>query len=146
MSGPHLDIRTMHIIEKGYWEEMFIISECGHVHMKLQFVLSEEERTRIRLMRESVMKKKLEENPSINLRLSEIHSDSAETPRENDQASASSNGLASDSATSSAILLGPQGGTGLGPAISITVVMTVANRYLPQDMKEHKLNPSHYPL
>lgn len=112
MSGPHLDIRTMHIIEKGYWEEMFIISECGHVHMKLQFVLSEEERTRIRLMRESVMKKKLEENPSINLRLSEIHSDSAETPRENDQAS--------DSATSSAILLGPQGGTGLGPAISDT--------------------------
>ncbi|KAL7091757.1 hypothetical protein ACP275_12G124000 [Erythranthe tilingii] len=65
----HADIRTMQVMEKGYWDEVFPINEGGNVHMKLQFILSDEERNRIRLMRESAVKKKLEMNPNINLRL-----------------------------------------------------------------------------
>ncbi|KAL8503071.1 hypothetical protein ACS0TY_021987 [Phlomoides rotata] len=74
----HQDIRTMQIIEKGDWDEVFAIDGGGNVHMKLRFVLSEEERHRIRLMRESAVKKKLETNPNIKLRLSQV-SDSADT-------------------------------------------------------------------
>ncbi|KAL0315761.1 UNVERIFIED_CONTAM: hypothetical protein Sradi_5454300 [Sesamum radiatum] len=44
----HADIRTMQIIEKGSWDEVFSINGGGHVHMKLQFILSDEERKRIR--------------------------------------------------------------------------------------------------
>ncbi|KAL9992350.1 hypothetical protein Hdeb2414_s1184g00990001 [Helianthus debilis subsp. tardiflorus] len=51
-------VRTMSIIEKGIWDDVFPIEGGGLVHMKLQFFLSEEERTRVRLMRESAMKKK----------------------------------------------------------------------------------------
>ncbi|KAK4432907.1 hypothetical protein Salat_1052900 [Sesamum alatum] len=67
----HADIRTMQIIEKGSWDEVFSINGGGHVHMKLQFILNEEERKRIRSVRESAVKKKLESNPNINLRLTE---------------------------------------------------------------------------
>ncbi|XP_051114035.1 uncharacterized protein LOC127239771 isoform X2 [Andrographis paniculata] len=59
------DIRTMQIIEKGSWDDVFSIGGCGHVRMQLQFVLSEEDRHRIRAMRESVVKKKLGANPNI---------------------------------------------------------------------------------
>lgn len=45
-----VDIRTMQIIEKGSWDEVFFINGGGHVHMKLQFILSEEDRNRIRIM------------------------------------------------------------------------------------------------
>ncbi|XP_071716087.1 uncharacterized protein [Rutidosis leptorrhynchoides] len=51
-------IRTMTIIEKGTWDDVFSIEGGGLIHMKLQFILSDEERNRIRLMRESAMKKK----------------------------------------------------------------------------------------
>ncbi|XP_021996549.1 uncharacterized protein LOC110893741 isoform X2 [Helianthus annuus] len=51
-------VRTMSIIEKGIWDDVFPIEGGGLVHMKLQFFLSEEEQTRIRLLRESAMKKK----------------------------------------------------------------------------------------
>ncbi|KAG6421059.1 hypothetical protein SASPL_117608 [Salvia splendens] len=64
----HQDIQTMQIIEKGSWDEVFSINGGGHVHLKLDFTLSEDDRNRIRVMRESAMKKKLEANPSINLR------------------------------------------------------------------------------
>ncbi|KAG6424103.1 hypothetical protein SASPL_114515 [Salvia splendens] len=67
----HQDIRTMQIIEKGSWDEVFSINGGGHVHLKLDFTLSQDERNRIRVMRESAMKKKLEANPSINLRFLE---------------------------------------------------------------------------
>ncbi|KAL1563308.1 hypothetical protein AAHA92_05793 [Salvia divinorum] len=68
----HQDIRTMQIIEKGSWDEVFSINGGGHVHLKLHFTLSQEDRNRIRVMRESAMKKKLEANPSINLRFLEV--------------------------------------------------------------------------
>ncbi|KAI7748887.1 hypothetical protein M8C21_032808 [Ambrosia artemisiifolia] len=48
----------MSIIEKGIWDDVFPIEGGGLVHMKLQFFLSEEDRNRIRLMRESAVKKK----------------------------------------------------------------------------------------
>ncbi|KAM0020841.1 hypothetical protein Hdeb2414_s0025g00671511 [Helianthus debilis subsp. tardiflorus] len=51
-------VRTLSIIEKGIWDDVFPIEGGGLVHMKLQFFLSEEEQTRVRLMRESAMKKK----------------------------------------------------------------------------------------
>ncbi|KAL8035891.1 hypothetical protein ABFX02_12G124500 [Erythranthe guttata] len=63
------DIRTMQVMEKGSWDEVFPINGGGNVHMKLQFILSDEERNRIRIVRESAVKKKLEMNPNINLRL-----------------------------------------------------------------------------
>ncbi|GJR58284.1 hypothetical protein Tco_1500446 [Tanacetum coccineum] len=54
----HSGVRTMSIIEKGTWDDLFPIEGGGLIHMKLQFVLSDEERNRIRLMRETAMKKK----------------------------------------------------------------------------------------
>jgi hypothetical protein len=37
------------ILEKGVWEDMFPLGE-GQLHLKLQVVLSDEERDRIRMM------------------------------------------------------------------------------------------------
>ncbi|PWA73753.1 hypothetical protein CTI12_AA258290 [Artemisia annua] len=51
-------VRTMLIIENGTWDDLFPIEGGGLIHMKLQFVLSDEEWNRIRLMRETAMKKK----------------------------------------------------------------------------------------
>lgn len=68
----HTGIQTRTIIEKGCWDEIISLEGGGHVHMKLQFVLSEEDRSRIRVMRESAVKKKQDVNPSINLRYSEV--------------------------------------------------------------------------
>ncbi|KAK1413860.1 hypothetical protein QVD17_29596 [Tagetes erecta] len=51
-------IRTMPIIEKGTWDDVFPVEGGGLIHMKLQFFLSEEDRNRIRSMRESAVKKK----------------------------------------------------------------------------------------
>ncbi|KAH6806565.1 hypothetical protein C2S51_031396 [Perilla frutescens var. frutescens] len=93
----HQDIRTMQIIEKGSWDEVFSINGGGHVHMKLQFTLSEEDRSRIRVMRESAMKKKLETNPNIKLGFSEAvtsTSGSVETSmKDEDKVSASAKGF-----------------------------------------------------
>lgn len=41
-------VHSMEIVEKGIWDDFFPLEEGGHVHMTLQFSLSEEERNRIR--------------------------------------------------------------------------------------------------
>ena len=38
------------VVEKGVWDDIFSLEGGGHVHMNLQFVLSEEERQRIQIM------------------------------------------------------------------------------------------------
>lgn len=40
----------MSIVEKGIWDDLFPLEGGGHVHMKLQFILNEDERNRIRGM------------------------------------------------------------------------------------------------
>ncbi|XP_050919119.1 uncharacterized protein LOC127136622 isoform X1 [Lathyrus oleraceus] len=47
------------ILEKGVWEDTFPLGE-GYLHLRLQVVLSDEERDRIRMMRQSALKKKQE--------------------------------------------------------------------------------------
>lgn len=37
------------ILEKGVWEDTFPLGD-GHLHLKLQFILNDEERDRIRIM------------------------------------------------------------------------------------------------
>ncbi|CAI8589860.1 unnamed protein product [Vicia faba] len=48
------------ILEKGVWEDTFPLGE-GYLHLKLQVVLSDEERNKIRMMRQSALKKKQDE-------------------------------------------------------------------------------------
>ncbi|KAK8291830.1 hypothetical protein V6Z12_D06G083500 [Gossypium hirsutum] len=57
----HTGLETRLVVEKGVWDDIFHLEGGGHVHMKLQFFLNEEERQRIRIMRESALKKKHEE-------------------------------------------------------------------------------------
>ncbi|XP_022728938.1 uncharacterized protein LOC111284530 isoform X2 [Durio zibethinus] len=57
----HTGVETKLVVEKGVWDDIFSLEGGGHVHMKLQFVLCEEEHRRIRIMRESALKKKHEE-------------------------------------------------------------------------------------
>ncbi|KAK7329080.1 hypothetical protein VNO77_23226 [Canavalia gladiata] len=45
------------ILEKGVWEDIFPLGD-GHLHLKLQFILNDEERDRIRSLRQSALKKK----------------------------------------------------------------------------------------
>eukprot|EP01018_Ginkgo_biloba_P021638 Gb_11810 [translate_table: standard] len=52
------DIGTPSIVEKGYWDELFPLKCGGHIHLRLSFVLTEEERKRIEAMREAAMKRK----------------------------------------------------------------------------------------
>ncbi|CAN1148299.1 hypothetical protein LINPERPRIM_LOCUS38006 [Linum perenne] len=54
-----IDMRLL--IGKGIWDGMFPLVGGGHVHLKLQFSLSEDDRERIRIMRESAMRKKHDE-------------------------------------------------------------------------------------
>ncbi|KAG8657032.1 hypothetical protein MANES_03G033100v8 [Manihot esculenta] len=49
----HTVVETRLVIEKGTWDDIFPFEGGGHVHMKLQFVLSEEERHRIRIMNDT---------------------------------------------------------------------------------------------
>ncbi|KAM0018202.1 hypothetical protein Hdeb2414_s0027g00696491 [Helianthus debilis subsp. tardiflorus] len=51
-------VPTMSILEKGVWDDMFPIEGGGLIHMKLEFVLSDQERNRVHSMRESAIKKK----------------------------------------------------------------------------------------
>lgn len=44
------EIDTMLVVQKGLLDDTFPLKGGGHVHMKLQFILSEEERNRIRIM------------------------------------------------------------------------------------------------
>jgi hypothetical protein len=43
-------VETRLVIEKGIWDDTFPLEGGGHVRMKVQFVLSEADRHRIRLM------------------------------------------------------------------------------------------------
>lgn len=43
-------LETRLVVEKGVWDDIFPLEGGGHVHMKLQFFLNEEERQRIRIM------------------------------------------------------------------------------------------------
>ncbi|XP_031114649.1 uncharacterized protein LOC116018791 isoform X2 [Ipomoea triloba] len=54
----HTGVKTTLIVEKGSWDDIFHLEGGGYVHMKLQFILSEDERNRIRNVRESAMRKK----------------------------------------------------------------------------------------
>ncbi|XP_042972537.1 uncharacterized protein LOC122304372 isoform X3 [Carya illinoinensis] len=54
-------VETNSIVERGFWDDLFPLEGGGHLRMKLQFVLSEEERNRIRMMRESALKMKHDE-------------------------------------------------------------------------------------
>lgn len=67
----HSGVRTISIIEKGIWDDLFPIEGGGLIHMKLQFVLNDEERKRIRSMREYAMKKKQDEILNSRLRNAE---------------------------------------------------------------------------
>ncbi|XP_030953092.1 uncharacterized protein LOC115976119 isoform X3 [Quercus lobata] len=49
----HAGVEIKSIVEKGLWDDLFPLEGGGHVHMKLQFVLSEEERSRIRMMNDA---------------------------------------------------------------------------------------------
>ncbi|XP_073043326.1 uncharacterized protein [Primulina eburnea] len=64
-------IRIMQIIQKGTWDDIFSLEGGGQVHLKLRFFLNEEEKNRIRVMRESAMKKNLAAASNINLNRSE---------------------------------------------------------------------------
>ena len=37
------------VVEKGIWQEVYPL-EGGHLHLKMQFILNDEERERIRMM------------------------------------------------------------------------------------------------
>lgn len=43
-------VETKSIVERGLWDDLFPLEGGGHVQMKLQFVLNEDERNRIRMM------------------------------------------------------------------------------------------------
>ncbi|KAK1365287.1 hypothetical protein POM88_040848 [Heracleum sosnowskyi] len=67
-----IGVHSMAIVEKGIWDDLFPLEEGGHVHMKLQFSLSEEDRNRIRGVRESALKKKQREELSKDVRYSKM--------------------------------------------------------------------------
>ncbi|RWR73674.1 hypothetical protein CKAN_00197600 [Cinnamomum micranthum f. kanehirae] len=73
------DVKTMSVVEKGVWDDLFPLKGGGQVHMKLQFILSEEEHKRIQFMRESVVKNKEEL-----IKKSPMHSEIATDPVVND--------------------------------------------------------------
>ncbi|RDX83115.1 hypothetical protein CR513_35999 [Mucuna pruriens] len=56
------------IVEKGVWEDNFPLGG-GHLRLKLQFILSDEERDKIRSLRQSALKKKHDELLSSNAAL-----------------------------------------------------------------------------
>ncbi|KAJ4958067.1 hypothetical protein NE237_025178 [Protea cynaroides] len=62
-------VETMSVVEKGIWDDLFPLEGGGHLRMKLQLILSDEERKRVREMREFAMKKKHEEDNSSHRQL-----------------------------------------------------------------------------
>lgn len=54
------EIETRMIIESGFLEEKVSFNGYGNVQLKMQFVLSEEDRNRIRFLRQSALRKKHE--------------------------------------------------------------------------------------
>ncbi|XP_068648912.1 uncharacterized protein [Aristolochia californica] len=81
-----IDIQTKSVVEKGLWDDMFPFKEGGLVHMKLLFNLNEEERKRIRDMRESILRKKQVELGKRSLTSSETPIDSNIGPKEANRA------------------------------------------------------------
>ncbi|GMY36293.1 hypothetical protein FCV25MIE_31535 [Fagus crenata] len=67
----YAEVETKSIVEKGLWDDLFPLEGGGHVHMKLQVILSEEERNRIRMMRESALKRKHDELLNSSIRTSQ---------------------------------------------------------------------------
>lgn len=67
-------IQTMSIVEKVCWNDVFYLDGGGHVRLQLEFILSDEERNRIRSMREAAMKKKQGATPNVISRQSELAS------------------------------------------------------------------------
>ncbi|KAF8099890.1 hypothetical protein N665_0236s0050 [Sinapis alba] len=57
----HKEIETRMIIESGFLEEKLSFNGYGNVQLKMQFVLSEEDRNRIRFLRQSALRKKHKE-------------------------------------------------------------------------------------
>ncbi|XP_020888876.1 uncharacterized protein LOC9300560 isoform X2 [Arabidopsis lyrata subsp. lyrata] len=55
------EIETRMIIENGFLEEKLSFNGYGNVQLKMEFVLSEEDRNRIRFLRQSALRKKHEE-------------------------------------------------------------------------------------
>ncbi|KAI4379987.1 hypothetical protein MLD38_006221 [Melastoma candidum] len=64
-------IDTKMVVEKGLWNDRFPLEGGGEMLLKLQFVLSEEEKNRIRMMRLSALAKKDAELVSKSTTLSE---------------------------------------------------------------------------
>lgn len=52
------DIGTTIIIEKGFWDDLFPLKGGGHVHLRLNFLLTAEERKKIEAMREAALNRK----------------------------------------------------------------------------------------
>lgn len=67
----HAGVQTRLIVEKGTWDDIFPLEGGGQVHMRLIFLLNDDERHRIRKMRESASRKKQEEYPKKELEHSE---------------------------------------------------------------------------
>ncbi|CAA7062485.1 unnamed protein product [Microthlaspi erraticum] len=61
----HKEIETRMIIESGFLEEKISFNGYGNVQLKMQFVLSEEDRNRIRFLRQSALRKKHDELVSV---------------------------------------------------------------------------------
>ncbi|XP_023537202.1 uncharacterized protein LOC111798350 isoform X2 [Cucurbita pepo subsp. pepo] len=60
-------VQAKSIVEKGYWDDLFPLEGGGRVHLKFQFALSEDDRSRIRTMRETAMRRKQVERQDRNL-------------------------------------------------------------------------------
>ncbi|XP_022999457.1 uncharacterized protein LOC111493817 isoform X1 [Cucurbita maxima] len=61
-------VQVKSIVEKGYWDDLFPLEGGGRVHLQFQFALSEDDRSRIRMMRETVLRRKHVERHDSNLK------------------------------------------------------------------------------
>lgn len=59
-------VQAKSIVEKGYWDDLFPLEGGGRVHLQFQFALSEDDRSRIRLMRETALRRKHVEHQDRN--------------------------------------------------------------------------------
>ncbi|XP_038890374.1 uncharacterized protein LOC120079962 isoform X2 [Benincasa hispida] len=63
-------VQAKSIVEKGYWDDLFPLEGGGCVHLQFQFALSEDDRSRIRMMRETALRRKHVEHQDKNLKSS----------------------------------------------------------------------------
>ncbi|XP_011648611.1 uncharacterized protein LOC101205190 isoform X2 [Cucumis sativus] len=70
LGGTRYHVQAKSIVEKGYWDDLFPLEGGGHVHLQFQFALSEDDRSRIRMMRETALRRKQVERQDRNLRSS----------------------------------------------------------------------------